>query len=219
MADKNASAPRATSNRSTVPVSDTFRQYISGEWSERTEVEPRPREQGDWAAARRARLSALYADKRLIIPAGSARVRSNDTDYAYRAHSAFSHLTGWASDSVAGSVLVLEPSAEGHTATLYFRKPDETLTSSTRTRKSANSGPVRARPSHTSPVTSDFSPPTWRNSIVCSTRSTAARSSSATLIAISRTRSTGDDCSPPMPRTSRSTPTPNSPATSPSFAW
>jgi Xaa-Pro aminopeptidase len=122
MADKNASAPRATSNRSTVPVSDTFKQYISGQWAERIEAEPRPREQAEWAAIRRARISARYAGKRLIIPAGAAKVRSNDTDYAYRAHSAFSHLTGWASDSVAGSVLVLEPTTEGHAATLYFRK-------------------------------------------------------------------------------------------------
>ena len=122
MTDQNAPLPRATSNRSTVPVSDTFTQYISGEWAERTEAEPRPREQAEWAAARRERLSTLYAGKRLIIPAGAAAVRSNDTDYAYRAHSAFSHLTGWASDTVAGSVLVLEPTAEGHTATLYFRK-------------------------------------------------------------------------------------------------
>ena len=122
MEDKNVPTSRATSNRSTVPVSDTFKQYISAEWAERTEAEPRPREQAKWAAARRARLSALYSGKRLIIPAGAATVRSNDTDYAYRAHSAFSHLTGWASDTVAGSVLVFEPTVEGHTATLYFRK-------------------------------------------------------------------------------------------------
>ncbi len=122
MADQNASAPRATSNRSTVPVSDAFRQYISSHWAERTENDPRPREQSAWAAARRARISALYPGSRLIIPAGAAKVRSNDTDYAYRAHSAFSHLTGWASDSVPGSVLVLEPTVEGHDATLYFRK-------------------------------------------------------------------------------------------------
>jgi Xaa-Pro aminopeptidase len=119
---ENASAPRATSNRSTVPVSDTFKHYISGEWAERTEAKARQREQSTWAAARRARISALYQGKRLIIPAGAAKVRSNDTDYAYRAHSAFSHLTGWASDAVPGSVLVLEPTADGHEATLYFRK-------------------------------------------------------------------------------------------------
>jgi Xaa-Pro aminopeptidase len=50
-------------------------------------------------------------------------VRSNDTDYAYRAHSAFAHLTGWGSDTVAGSILVLEPTPSGHEATLYFRRP------------------------------------------------------------------------------------------------
>jgi Xaa-Pro aminopeptidase len=49
-------------------------------------------------------------------------VRSNDTDYPYRAHSAFAHLTGWGSDSVPGSVLVLEPTSDGHDATLYFLK-------------------------------------------------------------------------------------------------
>ena len=122
MADKNASAPRATSNRSTVPVSGTFTHYISSNWADRTEAKPEPREQSRWAAARRARVSALYPGKRLIIPAGAAKVRSNDTDYAYRAHSAFSHLTGWAGDTVPGSVLVLEPTADGHEATLFFRK-------------------------------------------------------------------------------------------------
>ncbi|MET4780964.1 aminopeptidase P family protein [Glaciihabitans sp. UYNi722] len=122
MADKNAQAPRATTNRSTVPVSDTFKEYISGNWAVRTEGKPTPRSQSPYAAARRASVSARYPGKRLIIPAGAAKVRSNDTDYAYRAHSAFAHLTGWASDSVPGSVLVLEPNADGHTATLYFRK-------------------------------------------------------------------------------------------------
>jgi Xaa-Pro aminopeptidase len=122
MADDSAQAPRATTNRSTVPVSDTFRDYISGNWATHTEGKPVPREQSRYAAARRSRISAKYPGKRLIIPAGAAKVRSNDTDYAYRAHSAFSHLTGWASDSVPGSVLVLEPTADGHEATLYFRK-------------------------------------------------------------------------------------------------
>jgi len=121
MADKTA--PRATSNRSTTPVSDTFAEYISSQWAERPDALPSPREQSAYAAARRARISALHPGKRLILPAGAAKVRSNDTDYAYRAHSAFAHLTGWGSDSVPSSVLVLEPAAVGHVATLYFRKP------------------------------------------------------------------------------------------------
>ena len=122
MADDIAPAPRATSNRSTVPASDAFTDFISGNWAEHTEAVPPPREQSVYAAARRARISALHAGKRLIIPAGDAKVRSNDTDYAYRPHSAFAHLTGWAADSVPGSVLVLEPTTDGHEATLYFRK-------------------------------------------------------------------------------------------------
>jgi Xaa-Pro aminopeptidase len=111
----------ATSNRSTTPVSDTFRDYISGGWAERTEPLAAPRETAPFAAARRQRISALHPGERLIVPAGPAKVRSNDTDYLYRAHSAFSHLTGWGSDAVADSVLVLEPTADGHDATLYFR--------------------------------------------------------------------------------------------------
>jgi Xaa-Pro aminopeptidase len=122
MADSAEKAPRATSNRSTTPVSDTFKDYISSGWADRTEAPPAPREQAIFASARRLRISALFAGKRLVIPAGAAKVRSNDTDYPYRAHTGFAHLTGWGSDAVPGSVLVMEPTADGHTATLYFRE-------------------------------------------------------------------------------------------------
>ena len=122
MAESTKPAPRATSNRSTTPVSETFAQYISSQWADRPDTVPQPREQAAFAAARRARISALHPGKRLILPAGGAKVRSNDTDYAYRAHSAFAHLTGWGSDSVAGAVLLLEPTGDGHEATVYFRE-------------------------------------------------------------------------------------------------
>ena len=119
---KDVKAPRATSNRSTTPVSESFREYISGNWAERPDESPAPRAQAEFAASRRSALSAMHPGKRLIVPAGAAKVRSNDTDYPYRAHTSFSHLTGWGADAVAGSVLVLEPSAVGHVATLYFRE-------------------------------------------------------------------------------------------------
>jgi Xaa-Pro aminopeptidase len=111
-------APRATQNRSTTPGSDAFREYIGSGWAERPEVVPEPRRQAQYAAARRARVSELFPGKRLIIPAGRLAQRSNDTDYPFRAHSAFAYLTGWGSDSEPGSVLVLEPTASGHEATL-----------------------------------------------------------------------------------------------------
>jgi len=113
---------RSNENRSTTPGSAGFKAYISSSWAERTAELPPAREQAPFAAARRARLSAMYPGTRLIIPAGRLKQRSNDTDYAFRAHSAFAHLTGWGSDSEPGAVLVLEPTEAGHDATLYFRE-------------------------------------------------------------------------------------------------
>ncbi len=107
-------------NRSTTPQSSTFKDFIFGGWAERSEPTPKPRAQAPYAADRRARISAMHPGERLVIPAGPAKTRSNDTDYPYRAHSAFSYLTGWGSDAVPGAVLVLEPTADGHDATLYL---------------------------------------------------------------------------------------------------
>jgi Xaa-Pro aminopeptidase len=114
--------PRATSNRSTTPGSDSFKEYIASGWAARDDVLPPAREQAHSAAERRRRLSEAFPGKRLVIPSGSMKQRSNDTDYPYRAHSAFSYLTGWASDAEPGSHLVLEPVDGGHEATLYFRE-------------------------------------------------------------------------------------------------
>jgi Xaa-Pro aminopeptidase len=122
MADNTTDAPRATSNRSTVPVSSSFQEFISSGWADRQDATPEAREQSPFAAARRDRISRMHPGKRLIVPAGAAKVRSNDTDYPFRAHSAFAHLTGWGADAVSGSVLVMEPTADGHDATLYFRE-------------------------------------------------------------------------------------------------
>ncbi|TPX04422.1 aminopeptidase P family protein, partial [Schumannella luteola] len=114
-----AATPSATANRSTTPTSDAFREFIFGGWADRPDVAPSPRAQAAFAAARRLRLAAAFPTATLVIPAGPAKVRSNDTDYPYRAHSAFSHLTGWASDTVPGAVLVIGP-GEDAPATLFF---------------------------------------------------------------------------------------------------
>ncbi len=114
-----ASTTPATANRSTTPTSNVFRDFISTGWAEHPEVTPSPRAQAAFAAARRLRLAAKFPGATLVIPAGPAKVRSNDTDYPYRAHSAFSHLTGWASDTVPGAVLVIGPGDDAPAA-LYF---------------------------------------------------------------------------------------------------
>ncbi|WP_066361976.1 aminopeptidase P family protein [Herbidospora mongoliensis] len=64
---------------------------------------------------RRARLAQRFPGERLVIPAGDLKVRSNDSDYRFRAHSAYTYLTG---AQEPGDVLVIEPSGE---AVLYLR--------------------------------------------------------------------------------------------------
>ncbi len=70
---------------------------------------------------RRAKLSKAYKGVRLVIPAGNLKVRSNDSDYQFRAHSAFAWFTGISADDVVpDSVIVLEPSKSGHDALLFI---------------------------------------------------------------------------------------------------
>jgi Xaa-Pro aminopeptidase len=110
-----------------------FLSTISTGWADRPALLAPPREQAAATALRRDTVSAAFPGKRLVIPAGPSQVRSNDTDYPFRAHSAFAHLTGWASDSVPDSVLVFDPrdGADdiGHDVTLYFRERADRNTS------------------------------------------------------------------------------------------
>ena len=127
MSDKEATT--TTTNRRQ-PFPQGFQETISEGWADRPESLPAaPRAQAPYAARRRAAVSAAFPGKRLVIPAGSLKQRSNDTDYPFRAHSAFSHLTGWAADSEPDSVLVFEPVAGGHDVTLYFRERADRTTS------------------------------------------------------------------------------------------
>lgn len=112
------------------PYGQGFLDTISTGWAERPESTPPARPQAAFAASRRDEVSAAFPGKRLVIPAGELKQRSNDTDYPFRAHSAFSHLTGWASDAEPGSVLVFEPNTSGgHDVTLYFRERADRTTS------------------------------------------------------------------------------------------
>ncbi|KAA0961427.1 aminopeptidase P family protein [Microbacterium sp. ANT_H45B] len=119
----------ATTTNRKQPFPRGFLDTISTGWAERPESVPAPRPQASFAATRRAAVSAAFPGRRLVIPAGSLKQRSNDTDYPYRAHSAFAHLTGWAADAEPDSVLVFEPTDGGHDVTLYFReRADRTTT-------------------------------------------------------------------------------------------
>jgi Xaa-Pro aminopeptidase len=111
------------------PFPRGFLDTISTGWAERPESLPAARLQASYAAARRDKVSAAFPGKRLVIEAGSLKQRSNDTDFPFRAHSAFAHLTGWAADTEPDSALVFEPTESGHDVTLYFReRADRTTT-------------------------------------------------------------------------------------------
>jgi Xaa-Pro aminopeptidase len=120
------------------PSSDAFLSFISGNWAPRSGSAPERIAAAPYAERRRDALSKAFPGERLVIPAGGLKVRSNDTDYRFRPHSAFAHLTGLGTDREPDAVLVLEPrdghGAEqgdkgadgaderaGHEAILYFR--------------------------------------------------------------------------------------------------
>ena len=106
-------------NRTQRPQSQAFREFIGQDWGARP-AGPARMEVADYTPSRHKRLSELFPGERLVFPAGDLKVRSNDTDYRFRAHSAFSHLTGLGGEDEPGAVLVLNPVEGGHEAVLYF---------------------------------------------------------------------------------------------------
>ena len=88
-----------------------------------------PSEATPYCKARIEKLSKKYLGKRVVLPAGGLKVRSSDTDYRFRPHSAFSYFTGiTGSDAVPDSVFILEPTSTGHEALLFIhpRSPRDT---------------------------------------------------------------------------------------------
>jgi Xaa-Pro aminopeptidase len=66
-------------------------------------------------------LSAAFPGSRIVIKAGSYKVRANDTDFSYRPDSAFVYYSGvQGCDATADAVLVLEPSGDSHLTYLYM---------------------------------------------------------------------------------------------------
>ncbi|WP_073705970.1 aminopeptidase P family protein [Glutamicibacter sp. PAEs-4] len=114
-------------NRSQRPTSKAFQEFMASSWAQDTSDLPEQDAAASYAAARRVKLSENFTGERIVIPAGPLKVRSNDTDYRFRPHSAFAHLTGLGVDHEPDAVLVMEPTDDGagehgsnHVSTLYF---------------------------------------------------------------------------------------------------
>ena len=114
-------APEGESSKATgydVPMAEHLKVAITQDWDPAPPMpHPAQPDVAPYAARRRAALSARYPGRLLVVPAGTLKVRSNDTDYPFRADSAFTWLTG---ETEADGVLVLAPRQGGHDATLYI---------------------------------------------------------------------------------------------------
>lgn len=108
-------------NRSRTPQSEQFMKYIGSGWAERDDRLPKVDAVAPFAAKRRASVAKAFKGQVVVIAAGDMKQRSNDTDYRFRPHSAFAHLTGWGAQTVPGSYLVID-ARKGVKSTLFFRE-------------------------------------------------------------------------------------------------
>ena len=118
--DDRAKQPKIPNRQ--MPFSDAFVAFIPEDWAPYPVDLPEQLPAARFAADRCDSVSAAFPGERIVVPAGPLKTRSNDTDFRYRAHTAFAHLTGLGTDREPDAVLVLEPrEGEGHDAALYFK--------------------------------------------------------------------------------------------------
>ncbi|MGD9486257.1 aminopeptidase P family protein [Streptomyces sp. TRM70308] len=98
-------------------VSDELAENMKSGWADTERRDLEPIAQAGHTARRRAALSERFPGERLVIPAGNLKTRSNDTEYSFRASVEYAYLTG---NQTEDGVLVMEPRAGGHDATLYL---------------------------------------------------------------------------------------------------
>jgi Xaa-Pro aminopeptidase len=98
------------------PYSDAFKEFIPEQWAPYPATWRDPSPVTAYTPGRREAIQKKFPHDRLVIPAGGYKVRSNDCDYRFRPHSAFSHMTGLGEDFEPDAALILEDGV----ATLYF---------------------------------------------------------------------------------------------------
>ena len=85
-------------------VPEAYAAFMRTGWGDRELDLPR-HPVADLAAQRRTRLSEAFPGERLVLPAGTYKVRSNDTDYRFRADTAHAYYSG---NLTSDAVLVIE---------------------------------------------------------------------------------------------------------------
>ena len=104
-----------------IPIADAMVEFMKVGWAPSPLDGVTAHPSIPYTKIRRDKVSKQFVGKRLIFPSGSLKVRSNDSDYQFRAHSAFSWFTGIvASDCVPDSLFIMEPTADGHQGLLFI---------------------------------------------------------------------------------------------------
>jgi len=104
-----------------IPIADSMSEFMKQGWAPSLLSGINPHSSISYTKLRREKLSKQYPGVRLVFPAGSLKIRSNDSDYPFRAHSAFSWFTGIvAPDAVPDSVFLMEPNTNGHDGLLFI---------------------------------------------------------------------------------------------------
>jgi Xaa-Pro aminopeptidase len=85
-------------------VPEAYAAFMRQGWGDR-ELDLAPHPVTSWAQKRRNRLAEMFPGERLVIPAGTFKVRANDTDYRFRPETAHTYLCG---NQTTDAVLVVE---------------------------------------------------------------------------------------------------------------
>ena len=100
--DQTGQQPNTESHDPKVP--EAWQNFMRQGWGDRELDLPR-HPIAEWAAVRRTALAETFPGERLVIPAGTYKVRSNDTDYRFRPDTAHTYYSG---NQTSDAVLVIE---------------------------------------------------------------------------------------------------------------
>ncbi len=113
MTDQTPSGTELHTESHDPAVPEAYSAFMRTGWADHDDERPRL-PVADRAAARRARLAAMFPGERLVLPGGGYKVRSHDTDYRFRADTAHVYFSG---NQTSDAVLVID---DGE-AVLYAR--------------------------------------------------------------------------------------------------
>jgi Xaa-Pro aminopeptidase len=100
--EQTGQQPKTESHDPKVP--EAWQKFMRQGWGDR-ELDVARHPIADRAAARRTTLAETFPGERLVIPAGTYKVRSNDTDYRFRPDTAHTYYSG---NQTSDAVLVIE---------------------------------------------------------------------------------------------------------------